>query len=44
MRDVIDNENLSCIEFCNQCVQMDKVYVKPGSYALSNRKLESLKK
>ena len=44
MHDVVNNEDLSCVEFCNQCVQKDKVYVKSGSYALSNRKLESLKK
>lgn len=38
------SKDLSYIEFRNQCIQGNKVYVKPGSYALSSRKIEGLKK
>jgi len=35
-------DDLSFVNFKNQCLQDYKVYVKPGVYALSDRKIESL--
>lgn len=37
----IDN-SLDMIEFSNSCIQSDIIYVKPGVYAMSARKIESL--
>lgn len=37
----IDN-NLYKVNFNNKCIQGNTVYVKPGVYALSKRKLQSL--
>lgn len=36
------SNDLSFVEFKNQCLQGYEVYVKPGVYALSSRKIESL--
>ena len=37
----IDN-SLDLIEYSNECIQKNIVYVKPGIYAMSSRKVESL--
>lgn len=37
----IDN-SLNVIEYSNDCIQKNIVYVKPGIYAMSSRKIESL--
>lgn len=34
--------DVKLVEFTNQAVQTNKIYVKPGIYAMSNRKVESL--
>jgi len=36
------SSGVQVVEFTNQAVQTNKVYVKPGIYAMSNRKVESL--
>ena len=33
--------DVKLVEFTNQAVQTNKIYVKPGIYAMSNRKVES---
>lgn len=40
--DDIINDDLYSINFDNKCTQNNTIYVKPGVYALSSRKLESL--
>lgn len=35
-------DSLQVINYDNQCVQADKIYVKPGIYAMSTKKIESL--
>jgi hypothetical protein len=42
LKDIVNNDNMTVFEFANQAVQGNKVYVKPGIYAMSNRKIESL--
>ena len=42
--DDIINDDLYSINFDNKCTQNNTIYVKPGVYALSSRKLESLVK
>lgn len=37
----IDN-TIDLIQYKDQCVQEDVIYVKPGVYAMSSRKIESL--
>lgn len=37
-------DSLRVVEFENKCIQLDTIYVKPGVYALSSRKIESLVK
>lgn len=36
------SNSLECIEFDNQYIQKDKIYVQPGVYALSSKKLDML--
>lgn len=38
------DDSLKLIELPNNCIQGNKVYVQPGTYAMSSRKLESLKR
>ena len=38
----MDNNSLLEITFNNNCVQKNTIYVKPGAYALSSKKIESL--
>lgn len=38
------HNSLDLIEFSDKCIQDDIVYVKPGTYAMSSRKIETLKK
>ena len=37
----IDN-SLDLIKYEDQCIQEDIIYVKPGIYAMSSRKIDSL--
>lgn len=38
------HNSLDLIEYSDSCVQNDTIYVKPGVYAMSSKKIESLKK
>lgn len=38
----MDDNSLLEINFNNNCVQKNTIYVKPGTYALSSKKIESL--
>lgn len=39
-KDITDS--LDMIKYDDQCIQEDIIYVKPGTYAMSSRKIESL--
>ena len=41
-KDITDS--LDMIKYDDQCIQEDTIYVKPGTYAMSSRKIESLVK
>ena len=38
----MNSSSLLEINFNNNCVQKNTIYVKPGTYALSSKKIESL--
>ena len=42
MRFEDENNSLDVLEYFDGCVQENIIYVKPGSFALSQRKIESL--
>ena len=42
VKDITDS--LDMIKYDDQCIQEDIIYVKPGTYAMSSRKIESLVK
>lgn len=37
-------DSLQCIELSNRCIQGNTIYVQPGVYAMSTRKIDGLKK
>lgn len=39
----LKSDNVSFVEFKNQCIQNNQIYVRPGTYALSTRKINSLR-
>ncbi len=42
MRHEFSDDNVNALEYFDQCVQGNTIYVRPGYYALSSKKLESL--
>ena len=42
MRFEDENNSLDVLQYFNQCVQDNVIYVRPGTFAMSQRKLDSL--